>query len=147
MNTNPVNLTCAADSEPPLHAVEVAEMLRHHSLYKHFGMRCTRVEGAVFAMLSALSADYQGGLWTFYELSNGGFYMAPRVPGSFRVQCDGNGYDGVLSADAAGIVACLMALSQLSFHVNDELVVVGFHLLRDFALEHAETAEIFRAID
>jgi hypothetical protein len=35
------------------------------------------LEPLVYATADSLSADYTGGYWNFYALSNGGFYMAP----------------------------------------------------------------------
>jgi hypothetical protein len=34
-------------------------------------------ENLVYTLMSRACKDYQGGLWQFHELSNGGFYMAP----------------------------------------------------------------------
>jgi hypothetical protein len=64
-----------------------------------------------------------------------------------QIRVDTNGYEGQMSADAAGITACLFALSHLSFRIEDEVIGRHFHLLRDFALEHAEGAQILAAID
>jgi hypothetical protein len=52
-----------------------------------------------------------------------------------------------MSADAAGITACLFALSHLSFQTKNEKIAEHYHLLRDFALEHAEASIILAAID
>lgn len=121
--------------------------LRMRALHSAFGSHCVLVEGTVFTMLRRLSPQYDGGYWQFYTLSNGGFYMAPDGEGTLRLSCEGNGYAGTVSADAAGIVASLMALSHLSFIVDDQDIVRVFHRLRDFAADHAEHRAIFRAID
>ena len=73
-----------------------------------------RVEPTVFNIAGQLSADYSGGLWEFYALSNGGFYMAPQTDEPFDVRCE-NGFEGRLSACALGITVCLYAFSGLSF--------------------------------
>lgn len=104
------------------------------------------VEHHVFSFMHTLAADYRGGYWHFYELSNGGFYMAPWRD-SLLLRVPGNGYEGSMTADAAGITACLFALSYLSFRLSDESINRHFHLLRDFALQHAEISEIIAAID
>ena len=73
--------------------------------------------------------------------------MAPNG-GSFRISVDTNGYEGEMSADAAGITVCLFACSHLSFrYSNDEVFGDHFHMLREFAVEHAEASAIFAAID
>ena len=107
-----------------------------------------RLEPTVFDMAGRLAAQYHGGYWLFYALSNGGFYMAPRSDTTFIVSCE-NGYEGKLSADALGIAACLYAYSHLSFGQGDFAALCGqhYHLLRDFMMEHREAGAILRAID
>ena len=65
----------------------------------------------------------------------------------FNVCVDTNGFEGQMSADAAGITACLFALSHLSFQIQHESIASHFHRLRNFALEHAEASAILAAID
>ncbi len=113
-----------------------------------------QLEPFVFSMASRLSEDYSGGYWNFYHLGNGGFYMTPQL-----VACDGkgkryqvvslNGHEGMMSADALGITACLFAYSHLSFGEGDfaETCAEHYHLLREFVFSHAEAGEIFRVID
>ena len=117
------------------------------SLPRHFGQRLLIFEGAVYDFMRRFAADYQGAYWQFYELSNGGFYMAPDE-GPFRLSVDSNGYEGMMSADAAGITVCLFACSHLSFRYSEDNVFGDhFHFLRAFAAEHAEASAIFAAID
>jgi hypothetical protein len=52
-------------------------------------------------------------------------YMAPRIP-SVRLSIQSNGFQGQMSADAAGITVCLFAFSLLSFEGNDESSLVIF---------------------
>lgn len=105
------------------------------------------VEHGVYTVLERVSDDYSGGRWDFYALSNGGFFMAPHTDAPFRIVCDGNGFDGEVSAVAAGIIATLMALSHLSFVVDDDGLIDQFYLLREYAVSHSEAGAIFRAID
>lgn len=116
-------------------------------LPKHFGRDMLTVEYAIFAFMRKLSQRYTGGYWTYFELSNGGFYIAPQSDNRFPVNVDGNGFEGEMSADAAGITACLFALSHLSFQTNNEKIAEHYHLLREFALDHAEASAILAAID
>jgi hypothetical protein len=105
------------------------------------------VEYAIFAFMRKLSAQYTGGYWTYHELSNRGFYMAPQSDSRFLIAVDTNDFAGEMSSDAAGITACLFALSHLSFQVRNDQIAEHFHLLRDFALEHAEASVILAAIE
>jgi hypothetical protein len=52
-----------------------------------------------------------------------------------------------MTADAAGITACLFAFSHLSFQTRDDVIARHYYQLLDFALEHAEAAGILAAID
>ena len=46
------------------------------------------VEYAVYAFMRKLSNQYTGGYWSYLELSNGGFYMAPSHEAPFNVSVD-----------------------------------------------------------
>jgi len=117
---------------------------------KLFGIKYVlKLEPAVFRFAEQLAApEYNGGYWQFFALSNGGFYMAPRLDTIFNVSCE-NGYEGKLSADALGIAACLYAFSHLSFSESDFAATCAqqYHWLRDFMMEHAEVRAILGAID
>jgi len=107
-----------------------------------------KLEPAVFSIAEALASEYTGGYWEFHDLSNGGFYMAPRHDIEFTVSCE-NGFQGKLSPDAFGISVCLYAYSELSF-VGDRMAQTcaqQYHLLREYVAEHPEARSIYRAID
>lgn len=79
--------------------------------------------------------------------------MAPRLDNVFAVTCD-NGFEGALSADALGIVACLYTYSNLSF--GDDMISTDafaqvcaeqYHWLREYIFVHPEVRGILRAID
>jgi hypothetical protein len=111
----------------------------------HFPMQ---VEPVVYGITDRMAESYSGGFWTFYTLSNGGFYMAPASDEHFEVACL-NQYAGTLSADALGITACLYAYSHLSFS-NTRFARVSachYHRLREYMFEHAEVREILGATD
>lgn len=133
-------------------ATRVSDANRENFLPTYFGTRSFMLgEPMVYAWLDRLSADYNGGLWDFFELSNGGFYMAPLVPGPLRIEVHGNYYSGTVSADAAGIIATLFAVSQLAAEVPDSdecgPLIDRYHHLLEFADSHAEGRAIFQAID
>lgn len=107
-----------------------------------------QIEPQIFNTAGRLSPDYTGGYWEMYELSNGGFYMAPDSD-SFQVSCQ-NGFDGRLSGDAFGLTVCLYVYSQLSFSDIHELAATcaeQYHLLREFVFEHPDLGEILAATD
>jgi len=128
-------------------AREVEENERLQMLPRHFGRDMLTVEHAISAFMRKLSAQYTGGCWTYYELSNGSLYMTPPER-TYRMTIRSNGFDGEMSADAAGITVCLFACSLLSFEYRaTEVFARHFHGLREFALEHPESTQIFAAID
>jgi hypothetical protein len=128
----------------------VPEHQRAHHTADLFGLHFPlHVEPLVYALADHMASDYNGGYWEFYELSNGGFYMAPHSDTPFNVSCE-NGFEGELSADALGITVCLYVYSQLSFSVENGLAKTcarQYHLLRDYMLEHSEAWAILAAID
>jgi hypothetical protein len=130
-----------------IEAREIPDSERLQILPRHFGRHMLTVEHAVYSFMRRLSSEYTGGYWIYVELSNGGFYMAPTHEAPFNVRVDTNGFEGPMSADAAGITACLFALSHLSFQIQHESIATHFHKLRDFALDHAEASVIMAAID
>jgi len=109
----------------------------------------TRIEPVVYTITERLSRDYKGGYWDFYQLSNGGFYMAPSTDRSFHVICE-NQFEGDLTADALGIAVCLYAYSNLSFSGPDAFADICFdhyHWLREYMMDHAEVGAILSATD
>jgi len=106
------------------------------------------VEPTVFTFASKLSSEYNGGYWHFYELSNGGFFMAPDDD-SFEVISE-NGWQGTMSGDAFGICSCLYAYSHVSFSGSEELAEVctrQYHLLREYMFDYKEVRAILAAVD
>lgn len=107
-----------------------------------------QLEPFIFSMASQLSEDYSGGYWDFYQISNGGFYLAPDSAGRFQVSSP-NGSECFMSADALGIAVSLFAYSHLSFGQGDfaEICAEHYHLLREFMMAHAEASNILGIID
>ena len=107
-----------------------------------------KLEPVIYGITDRMAHAYTGGYWDFHTLSNGGFYMAPNSDTCFDVTCD-NQYQGVLSADALGITACLYAYSHLSFS-GDAFAhnyADQYHRLREYSMEHSEIREILGATD
>lgn len=134
-------------------ATAVPEADRLDFLPDRFGiMDSVWYEGSTYATARMLSADYGGGLWDYYTLDNKGWFMAPVDSKSFAVSVEGNGYSGSLSPEAFGIVVTLFAMngamwnarlpSKRSRHLSN-----AYEALKDYAGQHPEAAEIFRAID
>lgn len=129
-------------------ATLVPEADRMDFLPTFFGTRLMlRGEAMVYGWMRELCAEYDGGMWSFFTLSNGGGYLAPSTSQPMKLEVDGNGFEGTMSADAAGIVATFFTLSHLSMQTEQEALSDLFLALREFAAEHAEAGLIFGAID
>ena len=111
----------------------------------HFPLR---LEPVIYGITERMAGDYSGAYWGFFTLSNGGFYMAPAGDEIFHVKCD-NMFEGDLSADALGIVACLYAYSHLSFSDGKfgRISACHYHRLREYMFEHPEVKSILQATD
>ncbi|HEN5591473.1 TPA: antirestriction protein, partial [Legionella pneumophila] len=116
-------------------------------LPKHFGTMMIRAEQAIYNTLKVMCSSYEGGYWRFYELSNRGFYLAPDMDEPLPIYVEGNGYDGEVSADAAGIITTLCVLNQLCWKTKSDKTIQQYYLLRDYIEYHKEAADIYAAID
>ena len=128
----------------------VPENRRLSFLPKHCGKpHYMQYEMAVYSMARRLCAEYDGGFWNYYELSNGGWYMGLDDDRTFHVACPGNYYEGDMSADAFGVTACLYAYNAMfgMGRASDEVFSDAYYALRDYAAEHAEREHILAAID
>jgi hypothetical protein len=129
-------------------ATRVPDAKRIEFLPRHFGRHMVLVELTVYAHLSRFSVDYQGGYWDYFELSNGGCYMAPSLSRGYHLVIEGNGFSGTLDAECAGIVATLFALSHVLMRYRHVVRLADrFHQLRDFACGHPDGNLILAAID
>lgn len=126
----------------PIQARRVPIDDRTDLLVRHFGSLQFAMVVDVQWQMRETCSNYGGGSWHCHELSNGGFYMAPVIEENCRVRIKETGFDGEMSADAVGIVACLTALSGPS----RQTIEAHLHALRAFAAEHAERNLIFAAI-
>ena len=120
---------------------------------QHFGSipQWIILEPTVFAWMDRFCANYNGGIWRFYTLNNGGAFMAPDAdndnsePWSLFNTLNGNG--GELSAEAAGIAVCLMTYSHHACRTECDAMAEHYYRLRDYALNHAECNAIMHIID
>ena len=123
------------------------ENQRLEALPRHFGNYFYEAEQLVYAWMSNLCKEYQGAYWGFYELSNGGFYMAPKLKDPLLVESFGWQCTVHMSADAAGLCACLFTVGQLISKTNSEWPIDLYHNIRDYALSHPEIDAIWKVID
>ena len=116
-------------------------------LPQYAGTEFLRYEMLTYALMDQACDQYGGGLWDFYTLSNGGFFMAPDIEEPVHLVWADNFFDGYLGNEAAGIGISLMVQSQMAFETNSQRFANSFHCLREYALDHKEAGSIFRFID
>ena len=120
---------------------------------QHFGSipQWMTLEPHIFAWMDLFCADYCGGIWQFYTLSNGGAFIAPEPDGDdvekWTLFNPMNGNDVEMSAEAAGIAACLMAYSHHACRTECDAMTEHYYRLRNFALNHPECSAIMHLID
>ncbi|HAV1879832.1 TPA: antirestriction protein [Enterobacter hormaechei subsp. steigerwaltii] len=138
-------------SAPTLTATPVPDEQRVEFWPQHFGNipQWITLESQVFAWMDRFCADYSGGIWSFYSLSNGGAFMVPETDNdafwSLFNTMNGNAAD--MSAEAAGIAVCLVAYSHHACRTECDAMTEHYWRLRDYALNHAECSAIMRIID
>jgi hypothetical protein len=119
-------------------------------MLKHFGPAFPMVvEGQIYSWMDRLARDYQGAQWVLHELSNGGFWMHPKLP-QLEVVCEGNRFGEVVSGEVAGLIACLFTfcyLAEVSKGDAAERFAEYYHRLRDYAYSRPERETIWRATD
>lgn len=116
-------------------------------LPKHCEQYHMSFELGVYRVMDLACPDYSGGFWHFYEVSNGGFFIALDRDSPVHLIWQDNYFNSEMSAQAAGIAVSLMILSDLAFSCDAERFSDKFHLLREFALDHTEAGLIFGFID
>ncbi|HBC7422231.1 MAG: antirestriction protein [Serratia proteamaculans] len=137
----------------PLTARGVPNHRRPHFWSQHFGTipQWITLEPHIFGWMGRLCANYPGGFWRFYTLSNGGAFIAPEADGDQNEpwtlfnSLNGNGAD--MNADAAGIAVCLLVYSHHACRTECDAMTEHYYRLRDYALQHAECQAIMRIID
>ena len=141
-------MATAVTTKPQFHIELVNDKDRLRFLPELAGPAFIAVESYVYQWMRRLCADYSGGYWDFYNLNGKPGFMAPHDEKSFHLHCDGNFFDGEVSAEAAGIIVCIFALG-CAFEVNPSLgiLVERRERLIDFATTHAEARQILQAID
>ncbi|CDH00554.1 antirestriction protein [Xenorhabdus bovienii] len=82
--------------------------------------------------------NYDGGLWSFQQLSNGGYFAeAPPISGDLYHLRSPNGYEANLSPHWTGLTISLITLSFLScdaYSDDDATTVLSNHLATQYLL-------------
>lgn len=145
------NLASANESEFELTVTQVPDEERICFWPQRFGTipQWITLEPRIFAWMDRFCANYSGGIWSFYTLSNGGAFMAPGSDSDdlWRLFNYLNGNDAQMSAEAAGIAVCLIEYSHHACRTECDTMTAHYYRLRDYALQHPEAHAILRIID
>ena len=128
-------------------ATKVADEDRLNFWLRHVGMtKMLSFERHVFCWMERLCPHYDVGFWEFYDLSNGGFYIALAGEKKMWLTWPGNYFNDEMSADAAGIVATLYALNDFAEQISPAFGE-KHRQLYDYIESHPEAQAIYAAID
>lgn len=126
---------------------------RMNFLPKHVGMRHMMLfEAIVYRFAEMYCEAYNGGMWEFYELSNGAFFMAPSGDEKMLFVNGDNFSEVELSPQAFGVVITCYALSYFAnkdglSDADIEKFGSNYHYVRDFLMDHDEVQPMLKAID
>ena len=113
-------------------AVLVGEEDRIMCLPRLFGLaRMIEVEAVTYGYMSKLSADY----------------TAPGDQPQYRLEWDGNGFSGDVSADAAGLIATLFMLGHMHEKYGEDQFAQLYAWASAYAAQHSEAGPIGAALD
>ena len=157
MTDNTLPLFTPAESVPvasqqQITATQVTDENRISFWPQHFGgiPQWMLLEPRIFGRMDRLCDNYRGGIWHFHTLSNGGAFMAPEAENNdetWTLFNDMNGNGAEMSAEAAGIAACLIEYSHHACRTECDAMTAHYYRLRDYALNHAECNAIMHIID
>jgi hypothetical protein len=124
----------------------VSEENRINFLPDHFGSHFAKVQGLVFDLAKRFSDDYRGGLWVFYDLSNGAGYLSLDARRYLELHTP-NGFSKRVNGNTFGLIISLYAINWLANETGEDLLIEQYYALRDFASQHIDRVVILRAID
>ncbi|ROH81553.1 antirestriction protein [Lonsdalea populi] len=149
MHTTDTSTLTQTVNPKAISAILVPDEHRASFWLQHFGTipQWILLEPRIFAWFDRMCADYCGGLWHFYTLSNGGAFMAPDDEILWSLFNPLNGNSAEMSSEAAGITVCLLEFSHHACRTECDVMTEHYYRLRDYALSHPECHSIMRIID
>ena len=119
---------------------------RSDVLSSRFARYMLMVEDSIYMCMQRIVPEFRAGYWHFFELSNGGFYMAPDIDAT-QARSLTSAQFREMTAEAVGIAACLLAFRELSSQIQNGVMARHYFQLREFATGHAEADEILAVVD
>lgn len=156
MNTLNVNGTASESTESSgekpicVHQVHVTQRALFFPTY--FYEQATDAKDFLACWFRHHCKGWQGGYLEYYVTSNNGFFVEPDFEQKMHIQLATSRYNGMMSAEAAGITATIYLLEHhLMMTWPDgitasSLLRYSLEQLKVYAKTREESAEIFRAI-
>lgn len=140
---------CMVTTTPPVTATMLPDEQRMNFWPRCFGYvrQWVFLEPQVFSWLDLWSTGYQGGIWAFHTLSDGGAFLTPPERDHYHLFNAGNGNEVTLTTEATGISVCLMTWSHHACRTRCDVMTEHYYRLRDYALTHPESHAIMRITD
>jgi hypothetical protein len=101
----------------------------------------------VYSLMDRFAPEYNGGVWSAFEASNGALFTAPDNPGTTPCSWSMNGFSGELSWEAAGIFTTAVALCLEWERSQSDLLAEAHIRVMDMARDHPEAPLLIRALD
>lgn len=125
----------------------VNEGARMGFLPRHFKPRVMLlVESKTYAWMERLCRVYSGGKWNYFDLSNGGAFLAPQSPDAFDLHIESLHVHRSVSAEVAGIISTAFALRSLSWAGHTGLTEKYCQLLA-YVDGHPDRALVLEALE
>lgn len=133
--------------------LNVEEIDRLSFLPYLFGNDFLYAEAYVYALAKQMMPEYEGGVWHFIRLPDGGGYMMPDGD-RFHLVNGANWFDRTVSADAAGIILTSLVINRQLwlYHDSGDAGLTHLYRMRDAQLWshiefHPECNAIYAALD
>lgn len=120
---------------------------RPNILMNYFGSLFLTVELTTFSLADYFIDEYHGGSWSFFSLSNGGFYMAFKHEGNVTFNNQNNLFCESIDPEIASIIINLYAISAVVSESRDKNLQKRYQQLYQYAMELPEAKLIYRALD
>ncbi len=130
-----------------------AEALRLHTPYYPYIATGLPFENVLFSKMSEICPEYTGGLWSYHELSNGGWYMVPDDHDTYELT-NGEGKRYPMSKDGAGLTVTQFLVNHLSWYYHQKgddearrAAIANFEALREYGRQHPDAEAIYWVLD
>lgn len=110
-----------------------------------YGQFAIPFETAICRAMSLMATEYRGGSWSGWQLEDGALFVSPATD-PMRLVSPVNNYRGVMTAEAAGLVASVQALHHLRDMTAQPIFTRHLRQLTVYIEGHPERQAIRQAL-